>query len=246
MLKLENLYVKTQNRTILEGIDLEIEPGSIHAIMGPNGSGKSTLAKVIAAHPAYEIMKGDVLWQKESINHLDAQARAHLGIFLAFQNPLTIHGVSNMDLLMLAYKTKHKLQIDAISFLEYIMPKFQCVGLDSSFLHRYVNDGFSGGEKKKNEVLQMAVLEPKLAILDEIDSGLDIDALKQIANSLNTLKTKDNSYILITHYPRLLDYVRPNYVHVMYKGRLVLSGDASLAKYLERYGYDEIEKKQPI
>nr|AIA61079.1 sulfate ABC transporter protein [Cyanidiaceae sp. MX-AZ01] len=243
MLTIKNLYVATKQTPILEAIDLKVETGSIHAIMGPNGSGKSTLAKVIAAHPAYEIREGELLWQNQSINDLDAQARAHLGIFLAFQNPLTIHGVSNMDLLRLTYQTKHKDSMDAITFLDYVTPKLLSVGLHTSFLNRYVNDGFSGGEKKKNEILQMAILEPKLAILDEIDSGLDIDALKQIAHSLNQLKTEQNAYILITHYPRLLEYVKPDYVHVMYKGRIALSGDASLSKYLEQYGYDEIKTK---
>jgi Fe-S cluster assembly ATP-binding protein len=246
MLKIEQLKVGIKDRLILEGIDAHIEAGSVHAIMGPNGSGKSTLAKVIAAHPAYKILEGNFKWQDESINDKDAEARAQLGIFLAFQNPLTIPGVTNMDLLMLAYKTKHKQSIDAISFLEYIMPKLELVGLDASFLHRYVNDGFSGGEKKKNEILQLAILEPKLAILDEIDSGLDIDALKQIAHSLHMLKTTQNAYVLITHYPRLLEYIKPDYVHVMQKGRIILSGDASLAKYLERYGYDEVNKKAVV
>ena len=238
-----NQLTATVNETpILKGISLEVKAGEIHAIMGPNGSGKSTFSKVLAGHPAYEVTSGDVTFQGENLLELDPEERARSGIFLAFQYPLEIPGVSNIDFLRVAYNAKLKHEgleeLDAFDFDELIQAKLGVVKMDVSFLNRSVNEGFSGGEKKRNEILQMALLEPKLAILDETDSGLDIDALKIVAAGVNQLSTPENAAIVITHYQRLLDYIIPDYVHVMSNGRIIRSGGKELALALEERGYD--------
>jgi Fe-S cluster assembly ATP-binding protein len=238
-----NQLTATVNETpILKGISLEVKAGEIHAIMGPNGSGKSTFSKVLAGHPAYEVTSGDVMFQGENLLELDPEERARSGVFLAFQYPLEIPGVSNIDFLRVAYNAKLKHQgleeLDAFDFDELIQAKLGVVKMDASFLNRSVNEGFSGGEKKRNEILQMALLEPRLAILDETDSGLDIDALKIVAAGVNQLSTPENAAIVITHYQRLLDYIIPDYVHVMSNGRIIRSGGKELALALEERGYD--------
>jgi len=241
ILKVDNLYAKTSNTDILYGLNLIIRPGEIHAIMGPNGSGKSTLSKVIAGHPAYQIMSGKIYFENQDITDLSTEERARSGIFLAFQYPVEIPGVSNADFLRLSYNAKRQKlglePIDPLSFFDFITEKLKVVNMDPSFLARNVNEGFSGGEKKRNEILQMAVLEPKLSILDETDSGLDIDALKIVANGIKSLKKPNNSIILITHYQRLLEYIKPDYVHIMKDGKIIQSGDYSLSEKLEAYGY---------
>ncbi len=245
MLEIKNLHAKIEDREILKGINLTVNAGEIHAIMGPNGSGKSTLAKVLAGHPDYEVTEGEVLYLGKNLLELEPDARAREGVFLAFQYPIEIPGVSNANFLRMAYneKAKHHGQeeLDPLEFDDLIHEKIKIVEMDKSFINRSVNEGFSGGEKKRNEILQMAVLEPKLAVLDETDSGLDIDALRIVAGGVNKLANKDNAILLVTHYQRLLDYIEPNFVHVLYNGRIVKSGEKELALELERKGYDWIK-----
>jgi len=245
MLEVKNLHVSINENKILKGINLTINAGEVHAIMGPNGSGKSTLAQVLAGREEYEVTEGDVLYNGENLLELSAEDRARKGIFLAFQYPIEIPGVSNVNLLKTALNEIRKFhdeeELDAIDFLNLIKDKMKLVELDESFLKRSVNEGFSGGEKKRNEIFQMAVLNPKLAILDETDSGLDIDALKVVANGVNKLKSGDNATIVVTHYQRLLDYIVPDFVHVLYNGQIVKSGGKELAFELEEKGYDWIK-----
>ncbi|HEX4945915.1 MAG TPA: Fe-S cluster assembly ATPase SufC [Blastocatellia bacterium] len=245
MLEIRNLHAKIEDREILRGINLTINAGEIHAIMGPNGSGKSTLAKVLAGHPDYEVTEGEVLYFGQNLLELEPDERARAGVFLAFQYPIEIPGVSNANFLRMAYneKAKHegRDELDPLEFDDLIHEKIKIVEMDKSFINRAVNEGFSGGEKKRNEILQMAVLEPKLAVLDETDSGLDIDALRIVAGGVNKLANKDNAILLVTHYQRLLDYIEPNFVHVLYQGRIVKSGEKELALELEKKGYDWIK-----
>ena len=242
-----NLHAEINGVSILNGVNLSIKPGEIHAIMGPNGSGKSTLAKIIAGHPAYTITSGSIILMGQDIVNLEPEVRAHLGVFLAFQYPVEIPGVSNADFLRLAYNARRKAinleELDPLAFFELINKKLDIVGMDSKFLTRNVNEGFSGGEKKRNEILQMALLDTKLAILDETDSGLDIDALKVIGNGINKLVTPYNAIILITHYQRLLDYITPDFIHIMQDGQIKYTGSAELAAELEKDGYDLLQKK---
>ena len=241
LLEIKNLKVAIENNTILNELNLKIQKGEIHAIMGPNGSGKSTFSKVVAGHPAYSILEGDILFKGDSIIELSPEERSHLGIFLAFQYPIEIPGVSNEDFLRLSYNAKQRFfslpEVDPIEFLGIIMKKMELVKMSPQFLNRNVNEGFSGGEKKRNEILQMVLLDSDICILDETDSGLDIDALKIISNGINNFMTKDKGIILITHYQRLLDYIKPTYVHVMQNGKIIKTGSAELAKELEEKGY---------
>jgi len=246
MLKIENLHVRVDDKAILQGISLKVQPGEVHAIMGPNGSGKSTLAHVLAGRAGYEIASGSVSYLGHNLLEMAPEERAREGIFLAFQYPVEIPGVSNIYLLKAALNAlrKHRgeNEVDAMDFLMLVKAKIRSLDLDEEFLYRGVNEGFSGGEKKRNEILQMAILEPKLCILDETDSGLDIDALKVVAEGVNSLRAAERSFILVTHYQRLLDYVKPDYVHVLAHGRIVKSGDASLALELESKGYGWIDQ----
>jgi len=239
-----NLHATVDGTEILKGLNLEVKAGEIHAIMGLNGSGKSTFSKVLAGHPDYEVTTGDIQFQGKDLLELEPHERATAGIFLAFQYPLEIPGVSNRDFLRVAYNAHRKGQgedeIDVFDFDDLIEEKLDVVKMDASFLDRSVNEGFSGGEKKRNEILQMALLEPILAILDETDSGLDIDALKTVAGGVNQLANPDNAVVLITHYQRLLNYIQPDYVHVMADGRIITTGDKSLAHDLEARGYEWI------
>lgn len=247
ILSVRNLTASIDGTPILKGVNLEIKAGEIHAIMGRNGSGKSTFSKVLAGHPEYEVTAGEVIYQGKNLLDKEPDERALAGIFLAFQYPLEIPGVSNLDFLRVAYNTRQRHlgleEIDTFDFEDLVNEKLDIVQMESSFLDRSLNEGFSGGEKKRNEILQMALLEPKLGILDEIDSGLDIDALKIVANGVNQLAKPDNAFLLITHYQRLLNYIEPNYVHVMYDGRIVTSGGKELAIQLENKGYDFLEEK---
>ncbi len=242
LLSVKDLTAEVDGNSILKGVNLEVKAGEIHAIMGPNGSGKSTFSKVIAGHPAYDVTAGEVTFQGEQLLEMEAEERARAGIFLAFQYPLEIPGVSNLDFLRVAYNSRRKQQgleeLDSFDFDELVQDKLEIVKMNPAFLSRSVNEGFSGGEKKRNEILQMAVLEPKVAILDETDSGLDIDALKIVANGVNQLASPDNATILITHYQRLLNYIVPDYVHVMAEGRIIKSGGKELALELESRGYE--------
>lgn len=242
ILEVKNLHATINDIEILKGVTLTIKPGEIHAIMGPNGSGKSTFSKVLAGHPSYKVTSGEILYKEENICDLDPDTRAHKGIFLAFQYPVEIPGVNNEDFLRLAYNSKQKAlnksEVDPIEFLEVISDKLKIVNLDATFLYRNVNEGFSGGEKKRNEILQFAVLDSDLGILDETDSGLDIDALRTISDAINNLMNKNKSVILITHYKRLLDYIKPDYIHVMRNGKIIKTADASLADLLEEKGYE--------
>jgi Fe-S cluster assembly ATP-binding protein len=242
LLEIKNLQVSINETEILKNLNLTINKGEIHAIMGPNGSGKSTFSKVIAGHPAYSLLGGDILFKGTSIVELDPEERSHLGIFLAFQYPIEIPGVSNEDFLRLAYNSKQKFynkpEADPLEFLSIITEKLKLVNMSPLFLSRNVNEGFSGGEKKRNEILQMILLDSELTILDETDSGLDIDALKIISNGINNFMTPNKSIILITHYKRLLDYINPTYVHVMQNGKIIKTGSADLAKELESRGYE--------
>jgi Fe-S cluster assembly ATP-binding protein len=242
MLEVKNLHVSINGNKILKGINLTINAGEVHAIMGPNGSGKSTLAQALAGREEYEVTDGEVFYNGENLLELSPEDRARKGLFLAFQYPVEIPGVSNVNLLKTALNEIRKFhdeeELDAIDFLNLIKDKMKLVELDESFLKRSVNEGFSGGEKKRNEIFQMAVLNPKLAILDETDSGLDIDALKVVANGVNKLKSKDNATVIVTHYQRLLDYIVPDFVHVLYDGKIVKSGGKELAFELEEKGYD--------
>ena len=245
MLKIENLHVSVEGKEILKGVSLEVKKGEIHAIMGPNGSGKSTFSKVLAGHPAYSISNGEIFFKGSNILDCEPEERSHLGIFLAFQYPIEIPGVSNEDFLRLAYNSKQKFynkpEVDPLQFLGIINEKLKLVSMSPTFLSRNVNEGFSGGEKKRNEILQMILLDSELAILDETDSGLDIDALKTISMGINNFMNPSKSILLITHYQRLLDYIQPNYVHVMQKGKIIKTGSAELAKELEEKGYEWLQ-----
>jgi Fe-S cluster assembly ATP-binding protein len=242
LLEVKDLQVSINDNKILKNLNLKINKGEIHAIMGPNGSGKSTFSKVLAGHPAYSISNGDIFFKGSSILDLEPEQRSHLGIFLAFQYPIEIPGVSNEDFLRLAYNSKQKFynksEVDPIEFLSIINEKLKLVSMSTAFLSRNVNEGFSGGEKKRNEILQMILLDSELAILDETDSGLDIDALKIISTGINNFMNPSKSILLITHYQRLLDYIKPTYVHVMQNGKIVKTGSAELAKELENKGYE--------
>lgn len=242
LLEVKNLRVSINENEILKNLNLKLNKGEIHAIMGPNGSGKSTFSKVLAGHPTYSVTNGNIFFKGSSILDLEPEQRSHLGIFLAFQYPIEIPGVSNEDFLRLAYNSKQKFynkpEIDPIEFLSIINKKLKLVNMSSIFLSRNVNEGFSGGEKKRNEILQMLVLDSELAILDETDSGLDIDALKTISIGINNFMNPSKSILLITHYQRLLDYIKPDYVHVMQDGKIVKTGSAELAKELETKGYE--------
>ena len=246
MLEIKNLKSRIGDTEILRGLSLSVQAGEVHAIMGPNGSGKSTLAQVVAGHADYVVTGGEVLYKDQDLLQLEPEERAREGIFLGFQYPVEIPGVNNAYLLKAAVNAKRHHQgldeVDAFEFLKLAREKMASLGMDPKFLNRGVNEGFSGGEKKRNEILQMAMLEPSLAILDETDSGLDIDALKAVANGVNTLRAPDRAIVLVTHYQRLLDYIEPDYVHVLSKGRIVRSGDKSLALELEEKGYDWVSE----
>ena len=245
MLKIENLHASVEDKAILRGINLEVNKGEVHAIMGPNGSGKSTLASVIAGKEEYEVEEGSILFEGENIDELAPEERAHKGIFLSFQYPVEIPGVSVTNFMKTAINETRKAQgladMPANEMLKKIREKAELLDIDRKFLSRSLNEGFSGGEKKRNEIFQLAMLEPKLAILDETDSGLDIDALRIVANGVNKLRSKDNAVIVITHYQRLLDYIVPDFVHVLHNGKIVKSGDKDLALELEAKGYDWIK-----
>jgi Fe-S cluster assembly ATP-binding protein len=245
LLEIKDLQVSINDNEILKKLNLTVYKGEIHAIMGPNGSGKSTFSKVLAGHPAYSVLDGEILFKGASILDLDPEERSHLGIFLAFQYPIEIPGVSNEDFLRLAYNSKQKFynkaEVDPIEFLTIINEKLKLVQMSPLFLSRNVNEGFSGGEKKRNEILQMILLDSELSILDETDSGLDIDALKTISNGINNFMNPNKSIILITHYQRLLDYINPTYVHVMQNGKIIKTGSANLAKELENKGYEWLQ-----
>ena len=247
MLKITNLHANIDEKSILKGINLEIKPGEVHAIMGPNGSGKSTLASVIAGKEEYEVEKGEITLEGQNIDELSVEERAHKGIFLSFQYPVEIPGVTVTNFIKTSLnemrKSKGLEDMPAKEMLKLIREKSELLEIDRKFLSRSLNQGFSGGEKKRNEIFQMAMLEPKLAILDETDSGLDIDALRIVANGVNKLKSKDNAVVIITHYQRLLDYIVPDFVHVLYDGKIVKSGTKKLAFELEEKGYDWIKQE---
>jgi Fe-S cluster assembly ATP-binding protein len=250
ILSVRNLAANVDGVPILKGVNLEVKAGEIHAIMGPNGSGKSTFSKVLAGHPAYEVTSGEVIFQGQNLLELEPEERARSGVFLAFQYPLEIPGVSNLDFLRVACNSRRKHlgldELDAFDFDELVQEKLDIVKMDPTFLSRSVNEGFSGGEKKRNEILQMALLEPTLAILDETDSGLDIDALKIVAEGVNHLATAENAMIVITHYQRLLDYIVPDFVHVMEGGRIVTTGPKELALELEARGYNWVLEEEAV
>jgi Fe-S cluster assembly ATP-binding protein len=246
MLTIENLHAQIEGKKILNGVDLDVKAGEVHAIMGPNGSGKSTLSAVIAGHQAYEVTEGAMILEGENLSELDAEERAHKGIFLSFQYPVEIPGVSVTNFIKTAINANRKAKghedMPANVMLKKIREKSNLLEIDSRFLSRSLNEGFSGGEKKRNEIFQMAMLEPKLSILDETDSGLDIDALKIVANGVNKLWSKDNAIVVITHYQRLLEYIVPDFVHVLFDGKIVKSGTKKLAIELEEKGYDWIKE----
>lgn len=248
LLEIKNLHARIEGNEILKGINLKVDAGEVHAIMGPNGSGKSTLASVLAGREEYEVTEGEIYYNGKNLLELSPEDRAREGVFLAFQYPVEIPGVSNTNLLKTAVneirKYRGEEELDAMEFLELLKEKSKLVELDQKFLSRSVNEGFSGGEKKRNEIFQMAVLNPKLAILDETDSGLDIDALRIVANGVNKLRSKDNAIIVVTHYQRLLNYIVPDYVHVLYQGKIVKSGGKELALELEEKGYDWLKNNK--
>ncbi|MDB6018604.1 MAG: sufC [Pedosphaera sp.] len=250
MLEIKNLHAGVENKKILKGINLTIKPGEVHAVMGPNGSGKSTLAAILAGRDGYDVTEGEVLYDGKDLLDLDPEERAREGLFLAFQYPVEIPGVNSTYFLKAALNEirKHKglPELDAMEFLAVVKQKMKLLELNEDLLKRPVNEGFSGGEKKRNEIFQMAVLEPKLAILDETDSGLDIDALKIVAGGVNKIKNKDNAQLVITHYQRLLDYIIPDFVHVLYDGRIVRTGTKALALELEEKGYDWIIQHETV
>ncbi|HHD4644554.1 TPA: Fe-S cluster assembly ATPase SufC [Legionella pneumophila] len=250
MLNIKELNVAVNGQSILKGINLEVKPGEVHAIMGPNGSGKSTLSKVLAGHPSYEITRGDISYLGQDLLPMSPEERARAGIFMSFQYPVEIPGVTNINFLKASVNAVRKGQgrntLDAIEFLSFIREKCQLLDMDDSFLYRSINEGFSGGEKKRNEILQMAALEPRLAILDETDSGLDIDALRIISQGVNAMRSPERSIILVTHYQRLLDYIEPDFIHVLANGRIITSGDKSLALELEKKGYSWLEEVEQL
>lgn len=247
MLEIKDLRANIGDKEILKGINLKVNKGEIHAIMGPNGSGKSTLSSVLVGHPSFEVTGGEMLFEGQDLSELDPEEKAHLGLFLSFQYPVEIPGVSMVNFMRAAVNEHRKAigaePMSASEFLKVMKEKRQLVELDNKLASRSVNEGFSGGEKKRNEIFQMAMLEPKLAILDETDSGLDIDALRIVANGVNALRSSENATIVITHYQRLLDYIKPDFVHVLYKGRIVRSGGPELALLLEEKGYDWIKEE---
>jgi len=250
MLNINQLNVAIDQQPILKGIDLHVRSGEVHVIMGPNGSGKSTLSKVLAGHPAYEITSGTISYLGKDLQPLAPEERAREGIFMSFQYPVEIPGVTNINFLKAAVNAvrqgQGKKTLDAIEFLSFIREKCQLLAMDESFLYRSINEGFSGGEKKRNEILQMAALEPKLAILDETDSGLDIDALRVISEGVNAMRSPERSIILVTHYQRLLNYIEPDFIHVLANGRIIKSGDKSLALELEDKGYSWLKESEEV
>jgi Fe-S cluster assembly ATP-binding protein len=250
MLDIKNLQVKAAGQQILHGIDLQVKTGEVHAIMGPNGSGKSTLARVLAGHPEYEVTGGEVIYEGRDLLAMDPDERAREGLFMAFQYPVEIAGVTNAYFLKAALNAKRKHlgqpELDAIEFLQLSREKAKLLQIDQGMLHRAVNEGFSGGEKKRNEIFQMALLEPKLAILDETDSGLDIDALKVVSDGVNALRSPQRAIVVVTHYQRLLNYIVPDFVHVLSAGRIVKSGGKELAVELEQKGYGWIAGREPV
>lgn len=250
ILSVRDLTAEVNGQQIIKGFNLEIKAGEIHAIMGPNGSGKSTFSKILAGHPAYEVTGGEVIFQGENLLEMEAEERARSGVFLAFQYPVEIPGVSNLDFLRAACNARRKhrglAELDAFDFQDLIEEKLEVVKMNPAFLERNVNQGFSGGEKKRNEILQMALIEPQLAILDETDSGLDIDALKIVANGVNQLSNAQNAMLVITHYQRLLNYIVPDFVHVMEGGRIITSGTKELALELESRGYDWVKEEEKV
>jgi len=250
MINFKDLVVEVEDKTIINKFNLEVLPGELHVIMGPNGSGKSTIANTIGGHPKYSIQSGTIVYKKKLINELSPEERAALGIFLSLQYPVSIPGVKNIYFLKAAVnsirKIKEQDEIDTVDFLKMVRGMLPLVGLDESFLHRSVNDGFSGGEKKRNEILQMLVLQPQLSVLDETDSGLDIDALKIIAEGIKNYRNNDRSFIIITHYHRMLDFLNPDHVHILIDGQIKLSGGAELAQKLEEKGYSWVREMQEI
>ena len=247
MLEVKNLHARIEEKEILKGLNIKVNKGEVHAIMGPNGTGKSTFASILAGKDGYEITEGEILFEGQEISEMDPAERAHLGMFLAFQYPVEIPGVSTTNFMKAAINEKRKAHgqppIEAKAFLEMMKAKSKIVELNKEFLTRSINEGFSGGEKKRNEIFQMAMLEPKLCVLDETDSGLDIDALRIVANGVNSLRNSENAFLVITHYQRLLDYIVPDFVHIMYDGKIVKTGDKLLALELEKKGYDWVKSE---
>jgi Fe-S cluster assembly ATP-binding protein len=250
MLEIKNLHAGVEGNEILRGIDLSVKPGEVHAIMGPNGSGKSTLAQVLAGHPAYEVTEGSVTYEGQDLFEMEPDARAIAGVFMAFQYPVEIRGITNGYFLQSAVnavrKARGEPEYDTLEFLEVLEEKLAAIGWDDSLVNRAVNEGFSGGEKKRNEILQLAVLEPRLAILDETDSGLDIDAVRIVADAVNKLRSPKRSFVVVTHYQRILNYIEPDVVHVLVAGRIVKSGGKELAVELERRGYDWVREEAAV